>query len=66
MADTTKSRIWAEREKLGLSRERVAPQLDPPVAAKTLERWEKGKSPCPLWRRQQLAAIYGVSERKVA
>jgi DNA-binding XRE family transcriptional regulator len=66
MADSDgKSRIWAERERIGYSRERVAAQLEPPIAAKTLERWEKGVTPIPLWRLKQLAALYGVSERRL-
>jgi ribosome-binding protein aMBF1 (putative translation factor) len=66
MADTNgRTPIWEERERLGLSRERVAAQLEPPISAKTLERWEKRITPAPLWRLQQLARLYGVSERRV-
>jgi hypothetical protein len=46
-----------------LPRERVAPRLDPPISAKTLERWEKGITLAPRWRLQQLARIYRVKER---
>lgn len=49
------------RDRLGLGRERVAPQLDPPISSKTLERWEAaGADVVDLWRLRQLAAIYGV------
>ena len=59
MSDTVgKSVVWRKRERLGLARERIAAQLDPPVSAKTLERWEKGVSPLPYWRRIQLDALY--------
>lgn len=47
------------RDKRGLSRERVVVQLDPPMSAKTLERWEAGGR-VPEWRLDQLAEIYGV------
>lgn len=60
---------WRVREAEGLGREYVSRLLDPPVSAKTLERWEKRVSPLPLWRARQLAQIYRVrladlSERK--
>jgi transcriptional regulator with XRE-family HTH domain len=53
-------RALEARNSLGLSRERVAALCDPPISAKTLERWEKGISPLPRWRAQQLAAIGDV------
>lgn len=63
MTDTgVKSALWQAREGLGYSREMVTrqPELDPPITAKTLERWEK--DPTPLirkrWRLAQLAAVY--------
>jgi DNA-binding XRE family transcriptional regulator len=55
------SGLRAARDYLGLAREKVAPQLDPPIASKTLERWEKGERPVPRWRLIQLAEIYGVA-----
>lgn len=58
MTDT----VLKRRGKLGISRERVAARLDPPVAAKTLERWEKGVRPLPGWRRIQLDALYDSLE----
>ena len=61
MTDTVveKSRIRLAREAEELSRERVARLLDPPISAKTLERWERGAN-VPVWRIKQLAAIYRV------
>lgn len=58
-----KGTLWGAREAMGLSRERVAPQLDPPVSAKTLERWEKGITPVPRWRLAQFARLYRVKVR---
>lgn len=55
-----KSPIWQAREDEGLSREEVTRLLDPPVSAKTLERWEKGITPVPKWRLRDLAQIYKV------
>jgi DNA-binding transcriptional regulator YiaG len=54
--------MWrARKEFSGLSRERVAALLDPPISAKTVERWEKGSTtPPPAWRLKQLARIYDV------
>lgn len=60
MTDTTTT-LRQARENTGLGRERVAPQLEPAISAKTLERWEKaGGSHVPRWRLEQLAVIYGV------
>jgi hypothetical protein len=50
------------RERLGLSRERIAGRLEPPVTAKTIERWEKGVSPLPGYRRIQLDVLYNTFE----
>ena len=58
MTDSVTDTVRQRRVDLGVSRERVAARLDPPVAAKTLERWEKGTSPLPGWRRVQLEAVY--------
>lgn len=59
MADANdKGALWQAREGEGLSRERVARLLDPPVSAKTLERWERGLTPVPRHRLRQLAQIY--------
>lgn len=58
MSDTNgKSPIWMAREAEGLSREKAAQLLDPPVTSKTLERWEKGAK-VPRWRIRQLAKAY--------
>ena len=46
------------REETGLSRERVAAQLNPPVSSKTIERWEAGITPTPGWRKAQLLKLY--------
>lgn len=48
------------RDRTGLSRERVAAQLDPPVSAKTVDRWERGAN-VKGWRLKQLAKIYEVT-----
>jgi len=53
-----KSALWLAREAEGLAREKVAPLLEPPITAKTLERWEKGITPVPRWRLRQLAKVY--------
>jgi DNA-binding transcriptional regulator YiaG len=55
-----KTPLWQARESVGLSREHVTRLLDPPISAKTLERWEKGISPLRPWWRQRLAVIYDV------
>jgi DNA-binding transcriptional regulator YiaG len=52
--------IWPARLAENLSREKVVRLLDPPVSAKTLERWERGITPVPKWRVRQLAAIYRI------
>ena len=54
------SALRAAREEAGLTREQVASLLDPPVAAKTLERWEKGQTAIKHQRMKQLALIYRV------
>lgn len=59
------SLLRTARDRLGLSRERVAAQLDPPISSKTLERWEKVDANVPLWRREQLADIYGCDVKAV-
>lgn len=59
MADANgKGALWLAREAEGLSREKVARLLDPPVSAKTLERWERGFTPIPHHRLRQLAQVY--------
>jgi DNA-binding XRE family transcriptional regulator len=64
MADTSikqaSSPLRRARDRRGLGRERVAGQLDPPISSKTLERWEKPGARVPLWRLEQLAALYGL------
>lgn len=62
---TFTSTLREARDHKGYSRENVAPRLDPPVVAKTIERWERGETPAPLWRLEQLAVIYGVSVREL-
>lgn len=59
---STESRaLRAARDRLGLSREKVARLLDPPISAKTLERMENGDAPLKGFRLKQLAAIYEVT-----
>ena len=59
MSDSVRhSRLRAAREQIGLGREKVAAQLDPPISSKTLERWEAGAS-VKRWRLNQLADVYG-------
>lgn len=58
--------IWAARKAEGLAREKVVRQLEPPVSAKTLERWERGDTPVPKHRLRQLAQIYRVRVNEVA
>lgn len=63
MADTNGTGpLWRARLAEGLSREHVARLLDPPISAKTLERWEKGAN-VPPWRLKQLAHVYRVRIR---
>jgi len=52
------AREWAE-----LSREAVTrrPELDPPISAKTLERWELPGAHVKRFRLKQLARIYDVT-----
>ena len=57
----SQSPLRAAREYIGLSREVVARRLDPPVASKTIERWEQPGYRVKRWRLRQLAAIYGVT-----
>lgn len=52
------AKLRKRRETTGLSRERVAALLDPPVSSKTIERWEKGENPIPGYRAAQLERIY--------
>ena len=62
---TEKSALWTVREEAGLTRQMVADLLDPPITAKTLERWEKGVSPISDRRMGQLALVYRVPRRKL-
>lgn len=70
MSDTAKktprSAIWKRRDRVGLSRERVAALLNPPVTSKTIERWEKGVSPLPGHRRVELQRLYDEYEGRRA
>ena len=61
MSDTTPLR--AAREQAELSREAVTRrrELDPPISAKTLERWEQPGYRVKRVRLRQLARIYGVT-----
>lgn len=61
-----KPSIWRKREQTGLSRERAAAQLDPPVSSKTIERWEHGVTPIPGWRKTQLEKLYNDVLRSAA
>ena len=56
------SPLRAAREYAELSREAVTrrPELDPPISAKTLERWELPGARVKRFRLKQLAEIYGV------
>lgn len=58
--------IWQKREETGLSRERAAAQLDPPVSSKTIERWEHGITEIPGWRKAQLEALYAAVMEQAA
>lgn len=49
------------RDRKDLSREKVAVALEPPVSAKTIERWEMPGTRVKVWRLEQLAAIYQCS-----
>ena len=60
-----KSTLWLVREEVGLTRQQVADLLDPPVTAKTLERWEKGASPISDRRMGQLALVYRVPRKRL-
>lgn len=61
MTDTSeRSALWKARAAAELSREHVSRLLDPPISAKTLERWEKGHNPPSKRRLRQLALIYRV------
>jgi ribosome-binding protein aMBF1 (putative translation factor) len=54
--------LYDARKASGMSRERVAASLKPPVSTKTIERWE-GTNAIARNRRQrlnQLAKLYGV------
>ena len=58
------SSLRAAREACGLGREHVSRLLDPPISAKTLERWEAG-SRVKQWRLGQLADVYGMDVAKL-
>ena len=70
MTDTTTNgdlaaALRTAREHAGLSREKVAGKLDPPVSSKTIERWETpGVTFARIDRRRfylaQFAALYGT------
>lgn len=53
------NRLRAARDRLGLSRERVARVLD--CNARTLSRWERGDFEPSVSVIAKLAALYGVS-----
>ncbi len=67
MSDTTtKTALRLARENAGLGREEVTRLLDPPISAKTLERWEeRGRPSKPYWL-VRLADIYGVTPKDLA
>ena len=54
------------REEAGLTRDQVSRLLDPPVATRTLLRWEKGQTPIPHKRMRQLALVYRVPLQELA
>jgi transcriptional regulator with XRE-family HTH domain len=58
-----KSRLQLTREEAGLTRAQVVRLLDPPIAERTLIRWENGETPIPYHRMRQLALIYRVKAR---
>jgi transcriptional regulator with XRE-family HTH domain len=61
VADT--SPLRSARERKGYSREHVTRLVgESTFSSKTLERWEKGVSPVPGWRLEQLAALYDAPE----
>jgi transcriptional regulator with XRE-family HTH domain len=60
MADTVQTKLRSVREYLEFSRELVARRLDPPVTARTIDRWERGTSRPKRYQLLQLATIYGV------
>jgi DNA-binding transcriptional regulator YiaG len=60
-----KSILQAVREEVGLTREQVCALLDPVVATKTLERWEKGTTPISDRRMGQLALVYRVPRSRL-
>lgn len=47
------------RERTGLSREKVAPQVG--ISSKTLERWERGDTSPKRYIVERLAVIYGIT-----
>jgi len=60
VSDTAaKMSLREAREATGFSREFVSRLLDPPVSAKTIERWEKGAK-VPRYRLRELALVYRV------
>lgn len=52
------TQLRAAREYTGLSREKVAARIG--CSAKTIERWEKGKTPVRRYHLLALAEVYGV------
>lgn len=64
--DAEKGGLWRAREEAALTRAQVAMLVQPPVAAKTIERWERGQSPISERRMRQLALIYRVNVAELA
>ncbi len=64
--DSEKTLLWLAREDAGLTRSQVAALVQPPVASKTIERWETGETPVSHQRMRQLALIYRVSLGRLA
>jgi Helix-turn-helix domain len=58
-----KSLLQRTREEAGLTRAQVVRLLDPPIAERTLIRWEDGTTPIPYHRMKDLALIYRVNRR---
>jgi DNA-binding transcriptional regulator YiaG len=49
--------LESHRNRTGLSRERAAGLLTPPISSSTLARWERGAR-VPGWRETQLRRLY--------
>jgi transcriptional regulator with XRE-family HTH domain len=52
------------RKSTGLSREKAAAQVN--ISSKTLERWEKGRTPAKRYIVDQLADVYRIPRERIA